>query len=121
MTQGASASNPRTETTVSLFVWAALVTYEEIVNSTGDAPSAMWKKGENVQGSLITRKEDGWKIDSKLTRDRPLSDHINELLGRVYPKLCFLKQKGVGKIVLSAAVYIYTVLIAHRYKLMPKR
>jgi hypothetical protein len=59
MTQGASASNPRTETTVSLFVWAALVTYEEIVNSTGDAPSAMWKKGENVQGSLITRKEDG--------------------------------------------------------------
>jgi hypothetical protein len=68
----------------------------------------MWKKGDRVQRSVITRKSDGWKIDSTLLRDRPLSEHINEILDRVYPNLCFLKQDGVSRILLSAAIYIYS-------------
>ena len=108
MTQDDAASTPRTETTASLIVLNSSVTSDDIVKCIGQAPSAMWKKGDRVQRSVITRKSDGWKIDSTLLRDHPLSEHINEILDRVYPNLCFLKQDGVSRILLSAAIYIYS-------------
>jgi hypothetical protein len=108
MTQDDATSTPRTETTASLVVLNSSVTSEDIVKCIGQAPSAMWEKGDRVQRSVITRKSDGWKIDSTLPRDRPLSEHANEILNCVYPNLCFLKQDGVGRILLSAAIYIYS-------------
>jgi Domain of unknown function (DUF4279) len=91
----------------SLIVSSSSATRDEIVQCIGAAPSAMWKKGDPIQRSLIKRKEDGWRIESTLPRDRPLAGHINNILSRVYPHLCSFKDFGVAVIWLSTTMDIY--------------
>jgi hypothetical protein len=96
-------SDARTEITAALMVLGSSMSYTEIVKSISDGVT-VWKKGDKVQGSLITRKQDGWELESTLPKENSLSEHVKNIIQCVYPNLLTIARDSVK---LSAAVYMY--------------
>ena len=84
-------------------VLGSSMSYTEIVKSISEGVT-VWKKGDKVQGSLITRKQDGWELESTLPKENSLSEHVKSIIQCVYPNLLTIARDSVK---LSAAVYMY--------------
>lgn len=94
----------RTEITASLRVSKWLGHNKEVAKYVAGLPVSFWQKGDPVQGSLISRKDDGWKLDSTLSKESSLAEHADRILECVDPVLGSVH--GI-KIRLSFAVYVH--------------
>jgi len=102
-----SIGNPRSEIKASLIVLGCRLSAQDIKVCIGENPSNVWTKGDSIQGTLIRRKEDGWRIDSSLSLANSLSEHVDNILDRIYPRRQRFTQISTTGIWLSANVQIY--------------
>lgn len=60
----------------------------EITRALDIEPTAIWKVGEPFErrGRQFRRRSSQWRLDSELTDEQPLSDHVDALLCRLEPK-----------------------------------
>lgn len=56
---------------------------EEITTITGIQPTRIWHKGDIRPKTIIREKENGWELQSKLPKEKPLIEHVEHLLSSI--------------------------------------
>ena len=107
MTKEALRESPHTDIRVALIVYGAFVTENDIFKIIGESPSAAWRAGDNIQNTLIKRKEDGWRLDSKLPPENSLPDHLKNIIERIYLRLDQFLELKPTSVRIAVAIDIY--------------
>ena len=79
---------------------------DEISHIIGIFPTKKWLKGDIIDKRVIVRrKQNGWMLQSELLEDRPVKEHIENLLSMVMPK-----KERLKNIPPDAEIAIYCVV-----------
>ena len=66
-----------------LGIFSEVLTPEQINAILGIECDKGYRTGDKRGGTIIREKENGWIIFSRISRDAPMEDHIEDLMGRV--------------------------------------
>ncbi len=97
------------EIIVRLKITSVHITPEEITEKLGISCDNSWRLGDKRKKTIIEEKENGWVLDSGLSRSASLENHIDVLLKRLSPHavtIRLLSQKS--KVELSCVCYAAT-------------
>jgi hypothetical protein len=100
---------PRTEISASFLVLGFDCSHDEITNRIGVRPSAIWLKGDRIEGTQAVRRTTGWRFASDLPRQASVASHAQRILEQIYPRAKSLGDLNPERIRLSFAVYIYNL------------
>ncbi|MEW6620618.1 MAG: DUF4279 domain-containing protein [bacterium] len=64
---------------------------EEITTTTNIQPTRIWHRGDLRPKTVIKEKENGWELQSKLPKEKPLREHVEHLLSSIEPSLELFK------------------------------
>lgn len=74
------------EAYASLIIRDDFMDPDTITEATGVEPSHIWRKDQLLPRSTVARsKTNGWRLISRLERDRELDDHIADVLAQIQP------------------------------------
>jgi hypothetical protein len=96
-----------TEIRASFQISGYSVPHDVITEKIGVRPTATWIKGDRIGKSILTRKSNGWRLESRLSHLADLERHARHILKRVHPKGIKLVSIKGYKAKFSVAMYVY--------------
>ncbi len=71
-------------------------------------PTVMWLRGDSIPKTTMTRKQNGWRLDSPSMLRGTLQEQVDALLDKVAPQVGFFHHLPSGsEIELACVVYVY--------------
>lgn len=79
-----------------------------ITKALGLCPTRSWILGDVITGTTLKRQSSGWELATRLSEDRDISDHVNDIIEQLDPILEKLNglQYG-GSSLISCVLYIF--------------
>src|SRR5260370_26732266 len=103
----AGQDKTRTEIKASFLLLGFSCSHQSITDALGLQPSECWFKGERIGKATITRKDNGWRLQSELSVSATVEEHAARLMEVIFPHAAAVNSMIIERKRLAVAMYIY--------------
>ena len=103
----AGQDTTRTEIKASFLLLGFSCSHESITDALGLQPSECWFKGERIGKATITRKDNGWRLQSSLPVSATVEEHAGHLMQVMSARAAIIRSMSIDRKLLAVAMYIY--------------